>query len=138
MMRRLLAIVLMVSAAGCGRSMYDAKRATRPYPQILHKSSSVDIQAFPEATSLTIVNSTPRSYGPCDVWINQRYMSHLKEGLPAGATVTMSLWDFWDERGDRLAAGGFWRTERPTPVRMIELQVGEEKQLVGLVTVPAE
>jgi hypothetical protein len=136
-MRRLLPIVLLVAAAGCERVMYDAGRATRAYPQKLHKSTSVDIQAFPEGTRLDIVNSTPRSYGPCDVWVNQRYMSHLK-GLPAGATVSMSLWDFWDERGDRFSAGGFWRTERPTPVRMIELQVGEDQPLVGLTAIPSQ
>ncbi len=134
-MRRLFPIVLVVLAVGCERAMYDASRATRPYPLKLHERTSVDIQAFPEGTQLTIVNSTPRSYGPCDVWINQRFMSRLA-GLPTGATVTMSLWDFWDERGDRFSAGGFWRTERPTPVRLIELQVGEDQPLVGLTTIP--
>ncbi len=134
-MRRFLPIVLLVIATGCERAMYDAGRATRPYPLKLHERTWVDIQAFPEGTRLAIVNSTPRSYGPCDVWINQRFMSSLA-GLPAGATVNMSLWDFWDERGDRFSAGGFWRTERPVPVRLIELQEGENQPLVGLTTIP--
>ena len=69
-----------------------------------------------------------------DIWINQRFTSHL-ESLSAGATVRLSLWDFWDLRGDRLSAGGFWRVEEPTPVRLVQLQLNDEDPLVGLVTI---
>lgn len=136
-MRRFLAILVAMSAAGCERVMYDASHATRPYPRQLHQSGSIDIQAFRKGPRLEIVNSMPRSYRNCDVWINQRFAAHLG-ALPAGRTVVMSLWDFWDERGDRLSAGGFWRTERPTLLRLIELQVAEDQPLIGLTTIPEE
>ena len=136
-MRRIVVIVSAVVLPGCARPLYDAAHATRPYPKQLHQAGSVDIQAFRDGPRLEIVNSTPRSYRDLDVWINQRYLAHL-DAMAAGQTVVMSLWDFWDERGDRLSAGGFWRTQRPTPVRLIELQVGQDQPLIGLIAIPQE
>ena len=114
--------------------MYDPNRASQPYPKHLHRSESVDIQVFRDGPELEIVNSTARTYRDVDIWINQRFTRHLRT-LPAGATVRLSLWDFWDARGDRLSAGGFWRTEEPTPVRLVQLQLSDDEPLVGLVTV---
>ncbi len=114
--------------------MYDPNRASQPYPKHLHRSESVDIQVFRDGPELEIVNSTARTYREVDIWINQRFTHHLRT-LPAGATVRLSLWGFWDARGDRLSAGGFWRTEEPTPVRLVQLQLSDDEPLVGLVTV---
>ncbi len=124
----------MFVAAGCGRTMYDPGRATRAYPFDKHEASSIDIQVFRKGPTLEIVNSTPVSYRDVDIWINQRFTRHL-DVLYAGATVQLSLWDFWDLRGDRFSAGGFWRTEEPTPLRLIELQLNDDDPLIGLVAV---
>jgi hypothetical protein len=125
---------VLLTAAGCARTMYDPNRATQAYPQHLHRSESVDIQVFRDGPELEIVNSTAVTYREVDIWINQRFTYHL-ESLLAGATVRLSLWDFWDLRGDRLSAGGFWRVEEPTPVRLVQLQLNDEDPLVGLVTI---
>jgi hypothetical protein len=77
------------------------------------------------------------SYRDVDIWLNQRFTRHI-EVLPAGATVQLSLWDFWDLRGDRFSAGGFWRTEEPTPLRLIELQLNDDDPLIGLVAIYRE
>ena len=135
MMRcRWIALCAPLLAAGCAHTMYDPVRASPAYPQDLHRPTSVGIQVFREGPELEIVNSTANTYRDVAIWINQRFMRPL-ETRPAGATVRLSLWDFWDVRGDRFAAGGFWRVVEPTPVRLVELQVGEDEPLIGLVTI---
>ncbi len=123
----------MFVAAGCAKTMYDPGLATRAYPFDKHEATSIDIQVFREGPVLEIVNSTPVTYRDFDIWLNQRFMRHL-DVLHAGETVQLSLWDFWDLRGDRFSAGGFWRTEEPTPLRLVQLQVNDDVPLIGLVT----
>ena len=130
-------LVLVMSTAGCGRSLYDPAKATRAYPMHLHQPESIDVQVFRDKSSIELVNATPRSYTDFDLWINQRFVAHVA-ALPAGESVRLSLWDFRDERGERLNAGGFWRTEEPTPVRLVEIQIADEQPLIGLVTIRAE
>jgi hypothetical protein len=136
---RLFATVclLLALALGCERVRFDPAKATRPYPYDLHQDAVIDIQVFRDGPRIEIVNSTPRSYRDFDLWINQRYVRHV-DGLAAGETLRMSLWDFYDERGDRFSAGGFWRTEEPTPVRLVEIQPGEDQPMTGLITIRAE
>ncbi len=130
-------LLALLPAAACERVRYDPARATRPYPRELHSTDAVDIQVFRKGESIEIVNSTPYGYRGADLWINQRYM-HRLDGLPAGATVKLSLWDFYDERGSVFIAGGLLRTEEPVPVRLVEIQTGPDQPLVGLITILAE
>ena len=127
-------LCVMFVAAGCVQTMYDPGRATRAYPFDKHEPTSIDIQVFRKGPTLEIVNSTPVTYRDFDIWLNQRFMRHL-DVLHAGETIQMSLWDFWDLRGDRFSAGGFWRTEEPTPLRLVELQLNDEDPLIGLVAI---
>ena len=133
MVRSLLPLIVLLSA-GCERVMYDPNQATSSYPAHLHRSGSIDVQAFRKGPTLEIVNSTPVSYRDFDIWVNQRYVEHVDE-MGAGQTLRISLWNFWDERGDRFSAGGFWRTEEPTPLSKVQLQVNDEDPLIGLVTI---
>ncbi len=132
--RPLILIAVVVIAGGCERVMYDPAMATRPYPEPLHQTGSVDVQVFRKGPHMEIVNSTPTTYRDFDIWINQRFVMHM-DVMRAGETVRLSLWDFWDVRGDRFSAGGFWRTEEPTPLRLVQLEVGDEQPLIGLITV---
>ena len=129
-----LAALLLSVLAGCHSKVFELEKATRPYPYDLHRPESVDIQVFREGTKIEIVNSTPNTYRNCDVWVNQRYLRHL-ETLGAGQTVRLSLFEFYDERGEKFSAGGFFATEPSTPVRMVELQLTEDVPLIGLITV---
>ncbi len=129
--------ILVLLVTGCERVHYDPGMATRTYPHALHQPNSVDIQVFRKGPILEIVNSTATTYRNCDVWINQRFVSHLGR-LGAGETVQLSLWDFWDERGDRFSGGGFWRTRPVTPVRLVQLQVNDQEPLVGLIMIRQE
>ncbi|MEE9130244.1 MAG: hypothetical protein V3T84_09515 [Phycisphaerales bacterium] len=135
---RLAAWVLLGGLVmGCQDVRYDPARATQSYPHHLHQANSVNIQVFREDTSIELVNSTTRSYAEFDLWINQRYTSRI-ESLPAGATLRLSLWDFYDERGESLNAGGLFRSDDPTPVRLVEIQTADEEPLIGLITIRAE
>ena len=140
MVKRVCMVLLLVLASGvlgCQQVRYDPARATRPYPYHLHQANSIDIQVFRDKKWMEIVNSTPRSYHNVDLWINQRYVSPL-DVLPAGKTVRLSLLEFYDERGEGVSAGGLLRTREPTPVRLVEMQLGEAEPLIGLITIRSE
>ncbi len=126
--------VCLTAAAGCASQLYDASRATRPYPHELHTTNLIDIHVFRDDQDLELVNATPHTYSNVDVWINQRFVRHV-EVIPAGETIRLSLWDFFDERGERVNAGGFWRTQEPTPVRLVQLQLAQDGPMIGLITV---
>lgn len=130
-----MVVLLAVALAGCGRPRYAPHRASPAYPMSLHDALNVaDIQVFREGTSIEIVNSTPETYRDCYLWINQRYRAPLAE-LPAGETVKVSLWDFYDVRGEVFGAGGLLRTEPAEPVRLVQIQVAEDQPLLGLITI---
>jgi hypothetical protein len=140
MMVRRLPIVLGVCltvAAGCAKPLYDPSRATRPYPHELHTTNLIDIQVFRDGQDIELVNATPHTYSSVDVWINQRFVRRV-DAIPAGETIRLSLWDFFDERGERMNAGGIWRTQEPTPVRLVQLQRGENEPMIGLITALVE
>ena len=132
-----LLLCIVIAAPGCARKTYDPAWATRPYPNQLHTTTTVDMQVFRTDTKMEIVNSTARSYSNFDMWINQRYVAHV-ESLPAGQSITLSLWDFRDVYGNTFYAGGFFRTYEATPLRMVEIQPGVDQKMVGLVTIRAE
>ena len=132
-----LCALSLLLACGCHRALYDPAKATRPYPAHLHTARSVDIQVFRDQTNLLLVNATARSYYDFDLWINRRYVAHVP-ALPAGESLRLSLWHFYDVRGESVNAGGFWRTKEPTPVRLVEIQLDHQQPLIGLVTIRAE
>ena len=129
--------LLTITAAGCRPPRSAPDLASPPYPADLHTANSVDVQVFRENQALQIVNTTAMSYEDFTLWLNQRYARRVKS-LLAGATVRLSLWEFYDELGEGLTPGGFWRTERATPIRMCEIQVDDETPLIGLITIRAE
>ncbi|MHC4612023.1 MAG: hypothetical protein ACYTAU_00400 [Planctomycetota bacterium] len=132
-----LILLVILLTTGCSRRMYNPDLATRPYPHDLHRAEAVDIQVFREGPSIEIVNATARSYHDFDLWINQRFVRRV-ESLPAGGTIRLSLWGFYDVRGDRFSAGGLWRVEPPTPLRLAQIQEAEDEPLMGLVTSPED
>jgi len=139
-MNRAILITMILAAliqSGCTRKTYDPTWATQPYPAALHTTTTADMQVFRKDTDLQIVNSTSHSYSDFDLWINQRYVRHV-DSLPTGETVTLSLWDFKDEYGDRFYAGGFFRTREAQVVRLVEIQRGEGQPMLGLIAIRSE
>lgn len=132
-----LAGALLLCVSGCEGVRYDPARATRLYPDDLHYANSVNIQVFRHDTSIEIINATTQSYKDFDIWINQRFV-HRLAALPAGETVHVSLWEFYDVRGESFNAGGFWRADEPGLVRLVEIQSSDTQPLVGLITILSE
>lgn len=137
MPRRSAAILTILLLSACQPNLYDPARATRAYPFDLHHAASVDIQLFRDGEHITLYNATATSYSEFDLWLNQRFVAHVAS-LPAGGNITLSLWDFWDERGEVINAGGLLRVDEPTPIRLAEIQIGLDQPLVGLITIRAE
>ncbi len=121
-------------ASGCAQQRYDPDLAARPYPRDLHTTETAAMQVFRDGPWLEVVNATPETYRDVDVWVNQRYMKSV-DAIPAGQRVRLSLWEFFDHRGETPVAGGLWRTDPPTPVRLVQLQPDEDEPLVGLITI---
>lgn len=130
-------LVLASILGGCERKTYDPDWATRPYPRELHHPQTVDMQVFRRGEKIEVVNSTAQSYADFDLWVNQRFVRHV-DSLPAGGTIKLSLWDFHDENGDAFNAGGFFRSYDPTPVRMVEIQLGPDRPMIGLIAIRSE
>lgn len=130
-------LVACMIAGGCMSQRYDPQRATRPYPRDLHTTETIDIQVFRDGAWLELVNATPRGFEDFDVWVNQRYMYRARS-LSPGGRLRLSLWNFFDAGGETPVAGGLWRTDPPTPVRLVQIQPGEGEPLTGLITIRAE
>jgi hypothetical protein len=137
-MFRMLMLILMVvgpvAGVGCMPAAFDASRATRDYPTELHRPDSVDVQVFRHNTEIELVNATAISYRNFDLWLNQRFVRPV-EALPAGESITLSLWNFYDVRGEVFRAGGFFRTEAPTTLRLVQIEPGDGAPLVGLIAI---
>ena len=140
---RLLAMVLIACAScvallfGCSRSTFIAERATQAYPAELHNTRTLDVQVFREGTDIRIVNTSPISFESFDLWLNKRYVRHV-DALPAGETIVLSLWEFYDHRGEVFNAGGFFASYDPTPLRLAQIQLDDETPMIGLVTIRSE
>ncbi len=135
-MIRLLAstVLITLALAGCAAPRYYPSRAGEPYPRHRHSTETADVQVFRDGTELELVNATPHTFNDFNLWINQRYVRHI-DSLPAGARQRYSLWDFYDERGEIMNAGGFWRIYEPDPVRLVQMELDAQSPLIGLIAV---
>ena len=128
-------LIAAVLVPGCGGRVYDPSQATRAYPDELSQGNTIQAEAYRDGAHLMIVNATPQSFLNFDVWVNQRYMHHI-EALSAGETVRLKITDFFDVWGESPVPGGFFRSERPTPIILVQFQLDRTQPFQGLVTVP--
>ena len=126
--------VLLMIVSGCTSLRADPALATRPYPSELHNTDVVRVQVTRVDQMLRVLNATTTSYEDFDLWLNQRYVRRV-ERLAAGETIELRLDEFRDMFGQTLNSGGLWRVYRATPVRLVQIQRGEEQPLVGLITI---
>ena len=109
----------------------------RPFPVELGQSEVVDIQVLrgPE-TRITMTNTTARGFGPSTVWLNGRFGRPI-EGFAPGQTLTLDLYDFRDEFGEKFRGGGFFATKQPEQLMHAQLEtlVNGESAMIGLVVV---
>jgi len=129
--------LLAAGLAGCESIRYEPTKATRAYPFKLPQERVAEVQVFNDGDAMRIVNATVETWGPVDVWLNQRYL-HRIDGIPAGATVRIPLGSFWDVRGEGPFPGGLLRYYPPTPIRLVQVQASPEAPLVGFISIPTE
>jgi hypothetical protein len=126
-----------IVASGCSGQRYDPSRATRPYPEELGQGAMLKVQVFRDGGDLIIVNASAQPFEDLDIWVNQQYMLHLDQ-LAVGETRTVWFGDFFDQWGETPVAGGFFRTDAPTPSVLVQFQIDESSPLLGTVAIPQE
>ena len=92
----------------------------------------VDVQAYRDGTELVVTNSTAERWAVGTVWLNGQFSQRI-DGLDIGQTKRLPLGGFRNEHGEAFRAGGFFSTERPDTVVLVQLDQGEE--LIGVVVV---
>jgi hypothetical protein len=130
-------LVATTLGAGCRGPVFVPEQATRDYPLDKHTTDTVDIQVFRDGPWIEVVNSTAQSYHDFELWINQRFVRRV-DRMAAGETVRLRLTEFFDERGESVVAGGFFRTRAATPVRLVQIQPDPDEQMIGLISIRAE
>jgi len=133
-MKHFAVFVFVFMLLACQNQSGNPGLATSYYPAELHHADSVSIQVHRTNEFIEIVNSTSISYDESILWINQRFSTKLKP-IPAGSTLRVNLWSLRDAYGEQFNAGGIWRTDKPTPVVIAELQEGNSTSLVGLIVI---
>jgi hypothetical protein len=123
--------------AACRLAPYEPSKATRAYPSELKQESVAQVQVIPGPTSIQLVNATAASYANFDLWLNQRYVTHI-DSLASGQTLEVPLNSMWDERGETPFTGGWFRYYQPTPIVLAQIQVAPDKPLIGLLAKPPD
>ena len=136
LVRCFLPLCLGVLAA-CRLAPYEPSKATRAYPSELKQESVAQVQVIPGPTSIQLVNATATSYANFDLWLNQRYVTHI-DSLASGQTLEVPLNSMWDERGETPFTGGWFRYYQPTPIVLAQIQVAPDKPLIGLLAKPPD
>lgn len=102
------------------------------YPAQLRQARTLDIQVARDETHIRFTNTTASPIPACTMWANAWY-SRALEPVAIGETVDLSLFDFKDQFGTAFKAGGFFATEKPTKLVLMQLEFPDE--LVGLIVV---
>jgi hypothetical protein len=125
-------LLIALTLAGCQTVAYEPQKATRAYPRELAQGSVAQVQVIPGPHSIRLVNATATSYADFDLWLNQRYVTHV-DALSSGQTLEVPLDRFWDERGEGPFQGGWFRYYQPTPIVLVQAQVDAKSPLVGFI-----
>lgn len=108
----------------------------RPYPLELRQGATLDVQVVRDETHITMTNTTAREFGPSTLWLNQWYSREI-DGFAPGQTLRLDLADFEDKFGDAFRAGGFFATDIPQRIALVQIESGAPgaRTLTGLVYV---
>lgn len=110
------------------------------YPRDMRQSRTLDVQVFRQTKHMELTNTTAVSYGPSRLWLNGRYSRPI-DGFAAGQSLTVPLDDFVDNLGDTFRGGGFFATETPERLVLVQLETKSPDGtpvLLGLVVVKSE
>ena len=123
----ILLTTLMVSCS----ALEEQTRATPgpAYPMTMPMGEVYDIQVFRDVGTMRFTNTSPRTFEPTRIWINQRF-SRLFGGMAPGETVELPLIEFVDEYGDTFRAGGFFANRTPEALVLVQIESGEGESAV--------
>ena len=122
--------------SACNYRGYDAALAGPAYQFALHTTNTADVQVFRDGTHITLVNATATAWPASRIWLNQRFSRSI-DGLAAGETTSLNLFSFWDEDGESFPGGGFLSSRPSMPVRLVEIESGDDTRMVGFLTIAA-
>lgn len=108
------------------------------YPSEATQARTLDVQVFREGRTMRFTNTTARDIPPGRIWINQWFSRPIERPVAVGETLELDLSQFRDEFGERFRAGGFWATEEPDVLALVQYEMrgeGDEPQLWGMVVV---
>lgn len=107
----------------------------RPDPLTGRAPHILDIQVQREGTSIRLTNTTARALGPGKLWINRWFARDL-DGLDVAQSLTLPLDGFKDRYGESFRAGGFFATDKPDQISVVEYET--DGSLYGLVSIGRE
>jgi hypothetical protein len=123
----LLFVLVGICSSGCARSDPVLVDYAREFPPGARQSEVLDIHVLRREGKLFMTNTSGREFPACTMWLNGRFSKPI-EAIGVGQTVEYTLTDFVDEYSERFRAGGFWATEAPEPVVLVQLELPGEGQ----------
>ena len=118
---------LLLAVAGCqGVDKQRALELSRlPYPADAVPGPDLDILVRQDGGTLRVKNRTPAAYRDAQLWLNQQYVSPVREvPIAAGGDhQNLPLRGFINQHGEPFPVGGFLTPDRGVPVVLAELYV---------------
>jgi hypothetical protein len=130
-----LLLIVSLTLAGCVRSLEITEGPI--YPELATANATLDVQVARDVTELAFTNTTAATLGPGRLWVN-RWYSRECPAVPVGQSIRLDLYEFKDRYGTPFRGGGFFASERPDRVVLVELEPTSSKALQGLVVVKGE
>jgi hypothetical protein len=134
---RLACVGLAALGVLCGCAAERPIVELEPYPESVPQGATLDIQVVRHPTHVELTNTTARTLGPSTIWVNRWHSTRI-EGLVPGQNLKIPLKEFVDRYGESFRGGGFWATERPDRLGVVEIQTtgpDGEQSMLGLVVV---
>lgn len=129
-----MVLLAAMLSAGCSSG---PRPAGTPFPTGMAQDRTLDIHVIRSVRKIAFTNTTLVTLPPGRIWVNRFYSRPSDEPIAPGQKVTLDLASFVDEFGEPFRAGGFWATQQPDDVVLVQYQTveGEVPVLLGLVVV---
>ena len=127
-------LVLVALAAGLllGGCASDPTIGSGPIYPAVEQSRVLDVQVKRAGTRISFTNAAAEPIGPGRLWAN-KWFSREIDAIAPGQTVSFDLSEFKDRYGDSFRAGGFFATQLPS--KLVLMQLEREGTLVGLIVI---
>jgi hypothetical protein len=99
------------------------------------RGETLNVQVRRDTTHITLTNTSSRTLPAGRVWLNMRFSRAIDATSP-GQSLSLDLREFRDDLGDTFRAGGFFSSERPDPVVLVQWE--GEGQMLGLIAMAPE